>query len=118
MSWIGLVRDLNFANQILSVAVTVTRPAPDDDAITTRGIWMTPNTEAMPPGSGFQRGEAIRILAVRRDDVPTVPKGTIVLAPHPEDLEADPVGWVVDGTDRREVDHHRVILIRATEYDA
>ncbi len=117
MGWIDLVRDIQFANQIQSIAVTVTRPAPNDDPITTRGIWCTPNTEPMPGGVEFSRREAIRILALRRDDVPTAPKDTVILAPHPEDLGGDPVGWVVDGTDLRAVDHHRVIVRRATEYD-
>jgi hypothetical protein len=102
-----LAVDLNF-DFAHGVPVTVTRPAPDDDPIETHGIWIVPITESAPLG-GFGRQEPRRILALRRDQVPTVPKGTVIVGPPKAD--ADPVGWRVDGIDRIEADHVRVIVV-------
>lgn len=113
-SWIDLVREINFANQVLSVPVTVTRPAPDDEPIETRGIWLTVDTRDAPGGS-FQRAEPYRVLSLRGDEVLTVPDGTEILAPE---KDGDPVvGWRVDGTHSVETDHRRVTVLRAPDLD-
>lgn len=113
-SWIDLVRDINFANQVLSVPVTVMRPAPDDEPIETRGIWLRVETHDEPGGS-LQRASPYRVISLRGDDVPTVPEGTIVLA-APADGEAI-VAWRVDGTHGVETEHRRVTVLRAPEWD-
>lgn len=95
------------------VPVTVTRPAPDDEPIETRGIWLTPDTNEFPIGSDFSRREPIRILALSRLVVPTVPKGTVIDAP--EKAGDTMRRWLVDGLDRREADHTRVIVRDVTE---
>lgn len=115
MGWVDLVRDINFANQVLSVPVIVTRPSPDDEPIETRGIWLSVQTHEEPDGAPFQRADPYRVLSLRTDEVPTVPTGTIVLAP-PKDGDAV-VAWRVDGTHSVETDHHRAIVLRAPELD-
>lgn len=113
-SWVDLVREINFANQVLSVPVVVTRPTPDDDPIETRGIWLTMQTREAP-GGPVARVERFRVMSLRRDQVPTVPTGTVILAA--ELPGGDVVGWRVDGAHSHETDHHRVIVLRAPDLD-
>lgn len=115
-SWVDLVREINFANQVLSVPVTdLKRPSPDDEPIETRGIWLTAETREAPDGSPVPRVERFRVMSFRRDEVPTVPTGTTFLAPELPDGEV--VGWRVDGAHSQETDHQRVIVLRAPELD-
>lgn len=88
---------------------TVTRPAPDDTPIATSVVWIPPQTQDVPGRADFQRREPIRVLSVSRADVPTMPKGTRIQAA--EDDGAAVRTWRVDGTERVDVDHVRVIVI-------
>jgi hypothetical protein len=102
----ALALDLNLSAH--GVDVTVTRPAPDDTAIATRGIWLTTETVDVPAGE-FSRREPRRVMALRRANVPTVPRGTLIEAPE---KSGDAVTvWRVDGIDRLEADHVRVIVL-------
>jgi len=103
------VRDANFATHGVPVLVTVL----DEDPVETNGIWLTATTEDMPSLMEFQRREVRRILALRRDEVPSVPKGTIIVGP--ESAGGEDRRWVVDGIDRQEADHTRVIVLLAVE---
>lgn len=85
----------------------------DDDPITTTGIWIAPVTDGAPVGGTFSRQEPRRILALRRSAVPSCPKGTLIVAP-PQDGDED-MGWKVDGVDRVEPDHIRVIVVEYAE---
>jgi hypothetical protein len=96
------------------VPVTVTRPAPDDTAITTTGIWVTPSTEDVPSGAEFSRRDPRRVLALSRTAVPTCPRGTRIDAP--EEQAADTVlEWRVEGLDRQEGEHVRVVVVQMPE---
>ena len=99
--------------QAHGVPVTVTRPAPNDDPIETRGIWLTTLTESVPSGTDFQRREPFRVMALSRAIVPTAPRGTEISAPE----KAGDVTrtWIVDSTDRVEADHVRVIVLPVDE---
>jgi hypothetical protein len=100
--------DLSFAAH--AVPATVTRPAPDDDPIETRVLWVTPVTEEAPfAGGRFARREPRRIAALRRDQVATVPVGTAIVAPEKDG--DDDMGWRVEGIDRIEADHYRVVVV-------
>lgn len=104
----ALALDLNLSAHGVDVTVTV-----DSEPIVTRGIWLTPTTEALPGGMGVQRHEPIRIMALRRDDVPTVPRGTLIEAPI---RTGDPVQrWTVDSIERVEADQTRVVVIAAPD---
>lgn len=103
----ALVLDLNFG--VHGVLATVTRPAPDNVPIETLGIWLQPVAENFPGGMDFQRREPQRVMALRTDEVPTVPRGTIITAPE---KRGDAVqAWRVDGIDRYDADHVRVVVI-------
>lgn len=108
----AVVREVNFATH--GVSATVTRPAPDDTAITTRVIWITPITDDGGGfGSSMQRREARRQVAIRFDDVPTVPRGTILVAASAFGGTAQ--RWRVEGPDRLEADHGRYIVVSDPE---
>jgi hypothetical protein len=106
---------LELSRDVHGVDATVTRPEPDSEPIATKGIWITTTTEDVPLGVEFQRREPRRVMALRRADVPTVPRGTLIVAP--EKSGDDAVTWRVEGTERMEADHTRVIVIRATDAD-
>lgn len=91
------------------VPVVVTRPAPDDTPISTRGIWLTPVTDSVPGGLDLRHRDPIRIMALSRTAVPTVPRGTVIIGP--EQAGGTDRTWRVDGTDRVEADTVRVIVI-------
>lgn len=102
-----LVRDVSF--RALGVAATVTRPYPDDAPITTRVVWITSTMGDVPSGLDVQRREARRALALRRDEVPTVPRGTIILAPDPEGGAAN--RWRVETPLRIDTATMRVVVV-------
>lgn len=102
-----LVLDLNF--EVQGVAVIVTPP--NALAVSTRGIWVTLITEAFPTGFEVQRKMAPRVLALRRDAVPAVPRGTLVTVPAATPAALEEV-WRVDGMERADSDHWRVVVVR------
>lgn len=89
------------------VAVTVVRPAPDDEPISTRGVWLTTTTEDVPAGA-FTRKEPRRVIALKKADVPAVPRLTEIEAPEQGEART----WVVDGVDGSDADHWRVAVTR------
>lgn len=91
------------------VAVTVTRPAPDDTPIETTGAWVTPINDNYPVGPEFQRRHRRQVLVLSRDEVPTVPKGTLIDAPARDG--DDERRWRVDGIDEEDADHFRVLVV-------
>jgi len=106
------VREKQFALQVRSTPATVTRPAPDDTPITTRIIWVVPGSEAGPSGADFGRTDRRRIVAIRRDEVPTVPTGTRINAAEPPDTTLR--DWITDGPlTPMDADHVRVFVIQA-----
>jgi hypothetical protein len=107
----ALALDLNL--QAHGVAIVVTRPAPDDEPIDTRGIWQTPSPESVPIGSSFGRTDRQRIMVLRKSDVPTAPRGTVIIAP--EKLGDCDQAWRVDGLEREEADLWAVHLVSSPE---
>lgn len=101
----ALVTSLNFSTH--GVAATVTRPS--QAAIVTTVIWLTAVTEDLPAGFDLQRATARKAIAVPTADVPTLPRGTVIVA-------AEAVGgavktWTVDGIARVEPGQIRAIVI-------
>lgn len=99
---------------VLGVDVTVTPPG--GDPIETRGIWVTPLTEQVPVGLDFTRAERRRVIALKKADVPSAPRATVILAPESGSDTA--VAWRVDGTDRIEAEHVRVTVVPAPDLDS
>lgn len=91
------------------VSAVVTRPAPDATPITTTVVWHPTQTEDVPVGNEFARREPRRVLAVRRDEVPTMPRGTLVVCA--EESGGASETWRVDALDRYESDLIRVVVV-------
>lgn len=87
----------------------VTRPAPDNAPIEATGVWVTPLTELVPSGMDFRRAERKRVLSFSRAEVPTVPRGTAIVAPE-RDGDEDRT-WRADGIEQDDADHIRVLVV-------
>lgn len=106
---------LDLTSSAHGVVATVTRPAPDQAPVVTRGVWITtPLEEPRSYGTDFQRREPRRVLALPKATVPTLPRGSIVVA-------ADVVGgsikvWRVDGLDPQVIpEQWRAIVTEASQ---
>lgn len=106
----ALTLDLNF--EVHGVDATVIRPYPDSDPIETRIIWLTDVT-VDEAGGPFTRAQGQKVMCFRRDQVPTVPDGTIVVAP-PKAGDAD-ARWKVDGQHSTFADHQRKFVVRGED---
>lgn len=91
------------------VDATITRPVPDDTPIETSIVWLPPTMEEFPGGPDLQRRSRRRVAGIDRDAVPTVPKGTTIVAPE-RDGE-DPQEWRVDGVELADADHIRAVVV-------
>lgn len=108
-----LVRDLNFSAH--GLAITVAVPDVDETPIETTGIWLTPVTDDVPTGAEFRRRDVRRVMALSKSDVDSVPRGTIIMAP--ESSGGTTQRWRVDGIDRVEAEHLRVVLVPDVDSD-
>lgn len=108
----ALVWDANLAAHGLDL--TVLRLS-DVDPIDARGIWCWSQQDTTPGGLDIRRHDPTRILALSRATFDAVPRGTRIVAP--EAMGGTPVGWIVDGPDRLESDHHRLMVRRDTSAD-
>lgn len=92
---------------------TVTRPAPDDTPILTSVLWVTPTTDDAPLGAEFHRREPHEVAAIRKADVPTMPRKTrIVAARYPG---AAARTWLVERVVVDEPDLWRVLVAAVDE---
>lgn len=90
------------------VPVTVTLPG--EPAIETTGVWLSPGVVDVPGGLDAGRREPLRVMALSRSAVGTVPERTEILAPELSGGSA--VLWHVDTVDNQDFDCVRVTLIR------
>ncbi|MDP3720770.1 MAG: hypothetical protein Q8T13_23660 [Acidobacteriota bacterium] len=94
------------------VPAVVTRPTPADTTpIETTVTWVNASTDGNPVGFDLSRSEHMKLMVLRRDKVPTVPKGTLVSAPE-QAGEAAKL-WKVDSTIGIEFDQTRVLVVEA-----
>lgn len=94
--------------QFSTFGVAASVRVPGQPAVSTTIIWLTPISDDKPLGSGLPRREIQRAVAIRRDDVPSVPRGTVItVAEHLADASGN---WVVDSLDAIFEDHHRVTV--------
>lgn len=84
---------------------------PGADPITTQVVWMPPTPDLVPTGLDLQAVSQRRILAIPRSTVPSCPRGTRVVVA--EEDGGSPRAFVVDGPEREEVDHLRVVMVAA-----
>ncbi len=103
----ALVVDLNFSAH--GVPATVTYTDPEIGAVGTTGIWVPELEEEAPYGTDLRRREPRRMMALPRDVLATLPRGTWVDAPE---QSGDAVKtWRVDGLGRHEAEIWRAILV-------
>ena len=92
------------------LAITVTRPSPDDDAVQTSGIWLSPADEPQPFGTDFNRVGPRHVMAIPLSaSLQTVPNGSQIVA---AEYDGGPIlRWRVDGSvDAKRPDEARVFL--------
>lgn len=98
---------LGVAFDTLGVPATVTLP--NATVIQTTAIWMVPTLEDVPSGMELQRRQVRRVLALKKDDVAAVARGTLItLAERVGDPSST---WRVDEIDASEPRHVRVVVI-------
>lgn len=91
---------------------TVTRPAPDHAPVSTTAVWVSPRLEEqLPAGQDMQRGEPRRVLCLPRSALSKVPKNTRIVAA--EESGGPSKTWRVEGPDRVEHDHWRLLVVEA-----
>jgi len=96
-----------------AVDAVVTRPAPDDTPIQASVLWVTPTTDDAPAGADFHRRESNEIAAIRKSDVPTMPRRTRIVAERT--LGAGVRTWSVERVVVDEPDLWRVLVVPADE---
>jgi hypothetical protein len=99
----SLVREINFNVHGVAAVVTV----PGGTPVATFVVWLTSQTEASP--GTLARSEVHHVMAIRRDDVPMVPRGTLVAVC--EHLRTAPNLWRVDSQEAVYPDHARVWVV-------
>lgn len=109
-----LVTELNFTLAPHKVDATVTRPAPNDTPVSTTGIWQRSLFEDQPVGSEFSSREPRRVIALRRDVLPELERGTLISAP--EKPGGTPVDWQVDKIESLEPHYYVAAVIKKTSF--
>lgn len=96
---------------VLGVPATVTLP--NEDPVETTGVWQaTPLEEDRPVGPDYQRREQRRVLALPRDVLPSIPRGTIIEAP--EVLNGPSRTWRSDGLARADLEFWHIVVVMLT----
>ncbi len=98
---------LSAALRAFGLAATVT--VPDGAPVSTTVFWMPPSTEQVPSGTDFRRAEPQRVLVVPLSAVPAIPRETVIAVPLVKD--GDILEWSVDGFERLESDHYRLVVV-------
>lgn len=99
------------AQGAFGIAATVRRSG--EDPIETTAVWVPPIPQEMPLGGELHRQEPLRVIALPLDEVPTLPRGTLVDAAEAEGQTVQT--WKVDGPERFEFDCVRVVVVPVTE---
>jgi hypothetical protein len=103
----SLVLGINQA--VHGVTATITRPAPDNAPIVTTVIWaIEPAGDGQPYGSDLHRIDSRKVLAISKADVPTLDRGTLVVAP--ELAGGANRTWQVEGIERSLADQWRAFV--------
>ena len=97
-----------FASAQAAFGLTASVTLPSASAVSATVVWIPPVSVEYPQGE-YRRAEALRVLAVGVDEVPVVPRGTVInVAPYEGGDAAD---WLVDQSARVDSDHHRVVVV-------
>ena len=99
----------------MGTAITITRPPPNDTPVAATGIWVPAEPKLAMFGTYDERRgqgrEPRRVLAIPRDVLNEIPRGTQIQA---AELPGGTVrSWIADGYEHSEPDHHRVFVVPA-----
>lgn len=93
--------------EVFGLPCTLTVPGGTPVAAT--GVWATLQTLPMPPGLEARVAEARKVLALRGDELPFVPHGTLI---EIAERAGQPLRtWRVDGWERADEEDLRVLLV-------
>ena len=81
-SMVDLVNSITHAAAATPVSVPIIFKTPSGSPIPTVGNWMDPRIFEAPDGAGFQRGEGSHFMSVLIADIPSAPRGSVVVAPE------------------------------------
>lgn len=102
------------------VDATVRLPESGSADIDTRVVWLPEGQPLNPIGlddqrfqPNFQRRDPLLILALRKDDVSTAPRGTRIVAPA-LDGDVDET-WMVDGLIAEDSEHFKVAVLKVDD---
>ena len=80
-SMVDLVNSITIGAGLLPLSVPYTFTLPGESIVTGKtGLWTDPLVVEMPEGAGFPRREESHLLTVLVSDMPSAPKGTVVVA--------------------------------------
>lgn len=100
--------EIDAALEAFGLEATVT--VPDAEAVKATVFWLPSTAPDVPDGQApFRRAEQRRELVLPVDDVPQVPRGTIITVAEYEG--GTPRSWRVDAMEKPDYDHHRVIVV-------
>ena len=71
-------------------------------------LWLQTETSEAPMGADVPRRDLMRSLAIRRAEVPNVPRGTLITVAERAELAARE--WKVDSFLEGTAEHHRVLV--------
>lgn len=92
-----------------SLPATLTVPA--GQAISVRAIWINPQTVEVPFGAEARVAEPQRLLALLREEVPSVPRDTSIVV---AERAGGPIrNWRVDGFGRVDSEFIEVLVVPA-----
>ena len=97
---------LSSALRAFGVPVTVTPVG--GEPVETTGIWHGARQEEFGAGGDFGRREPVRLMSIPREPLPTLPRGSTVVAA--EQLGKAQGTWQVDGIETM-YDHYRALLV-------
>jgi hypothetical protein len=115
---LGSLRALALNLNLEAHGVDITVTLPGARAVEARGIWITTATDDVPSGGEFQRRVPARVIAISRAAVPSLPRGTVIVGPEKAGTDEVAKWWKVDGIDRVESDHTRVVVLEIDESEA
>lgn len=95
----------------LGVEATVT--VPGGDPVETTVIWLSPMTEEIPMGLDVHKVESVKVMELRKDQVPTAPNDTRIEAPEVAGGEIKT--WRVDATVQEDRECRRVVVMEVAD---
>ncbi len=99
---------LSLAMDAFSVSAVVT--VKFQNPVNTRGIWLPPEFAGFDIGDEYHGRAPKRIMSISKADVPTIPRGTTIVAP--EAAGEDAKTWEVEESALVQNDQHDVVLIQ------